>query len=73
MGGSPVYIKEVFLSNDGKTPVHIEQAAEEGLTVVSETYYTLSGQKVSEPFRGMNIVRQTFSDGSVRSVKRLIK
>lgn len=73
LGGSPIYIKDVFLSNDGKTPVHIEPVAGSAARVVSEEYYSLSGQKTNSLRRGVNIVHQTLSDGSVRSVKRLIK
>ena len=68
-GGTPVYLKEVFLSNDGKTPAGptgVEEAlADSHAEVVSVEYYSLSGQMFAAPQRGVNIVKRTLSDGRV--------
>ena len=37
--------------------------------VVSREYFNAAGQRVDRPVNGMNIVRQTMKDGSVKSVK----
>lgn len=41
--------------------------------VVSVEYFSLSGQKVSKPAKGMNIVKVNYSDGSSRNTKMLVK
>lgn len=41
--------------------------------VVSTVYYTLTGAQVDEPQKGINIVKQTLTDGSTRVVKVLVK
>lgn len=38
-------------------------------TVLSTEYYTLSGAKVTEPVKGITIVKEQLSDGSVRTSK----
>ena len=43
----------------------VESAAE----VVAEEYYTVSGVRVAEMVPGLNLVKQTLSDGSVKTVK----
>ena len=42
-------------------------------SVVSTDYVSLSGQILAAPQRGVNIVRQTLSDGSVRTTKIVVK
>lgn len=78
MGGSQVYIKEVFVSNDGITP--IPMAVESVYTddrdagkVVSVAYYSVSGQMSLVPQPGINIVRKVMEDGSVRVSKQLFR
>ena len=41
--------------------------------VVSREYFNAAGQRVNAPVNGMNIVRQTMKDGSVKSVKLMVK
>ncbi len=41
--------------------------------VEAEEYYSLSGMKLSEPQKGVNIVKQKLSDGSKTSVKTIVK
>lgn len=72
MGGSPVYIKEVFLSNDGENPVGVEAVdADADAEVVSVVYYSLSGQMFSAPQPGVNVVKRVLSDGRVE-VKKVL-
>ena len=42
-------------------------------SVVSTEYYSLTGAMSATPVRGINIVKQTLSDGSTRYSKRLVK
>ena len=76
-GGTPVYLKEVFLSNDGKTPVEptgVEETLADGdAEVVSVEYYSLSGQMFAAPQRGLNIVKRTLSDGRVVVKKEMYR
>lgn len=64
-GGSPVYIKRVFLSDDGVNPTGIPGIPMDNGEVVSREYYTLSGQKTARPFRGIHIVKETSNTGKV--------
>ena len=41
--------------------------------VVSREYFNAAGQRVNGPVNGVNIVRQTMKDGSVKSVKYMVK
>ncbi|MCR5314021.1 MAG: hypothetical protein K6E54_10375 [Bacteroidaceae bacterium] len=41
----------------------------EDLRVVSSVYFTMDGIRIDAPKRGVNIIKQTLSDGSVRSKK----
>lgn len=62
--------KEVTIDTDKPTAV---KDAEAQLDVVSAEYYNLMGVKSAAPVHGVNIVRQTLSDGSVRTVKTFVK
>lgn len=54
-GGSPIYIKEIFLSNDGNTPVGILDL-EDGSVRDIEGIYTIDGVRQEAPVRGVNII-----------------
>ena len=41
--------------------------------VVGREFFNAAGQRVNGPVNGMNIVRQTMNDGSVKSVKYMLK
>lgn len=62
--------KDVTIDPDKPTSV---KDAEAQLDVVSAEYYNLMGVKSAAPVHGVNIVRQTLSDGSVRTVKTFVK
>ncbi len=62
--------KDVAIDPDKPTAV---KDAEAQLEVVSADYYNLMGVKSAAPVHGVNIVRQTLSDGSVRTIKTFVK
>lgn len=62
--------KEVTIDPD--KPTAVKDAASQ-LEVVSAEYYNLMGVKSAAPVHGVNIVRQTLSDGSVRTIKTFVK
>ena len=67
---STINIVRVFLSDDKENPTSIESVSE--LTVdgvVSTEFYSLDGRKNSSLQQGANIVRRTYSDGRVESIK----
>lgn len=71
-GEGPLYIGDVFLSNDGKTAV----TAVAGLRsngeqqVVKTDYFDLSGRRIARLLdSGVTLVRQQMADGTVRTVK----
>ena len=41
--------------------------------IVSREYFNAAGQRVESPVNGLNIMRQTMKDGSVKSVKWILK
>ncbi len=71
LGGNPIYIKEVYLSDDGQTPSAIV-SVENGEVVLTE-YYTLGGQRMARPAKGVNIVKQVFSNGKTTILKKCYK
>jgi hypothetical protein len=75
--GGTVYIKNVFLSDDGSTPVGIEEIEEDAVAndaeVLYTEYYTPDGTLAIAPQKGINIVRQTLRNGSVRCYKLQVR
>lgn len=49
------------------------ESVDKDVTVVSKTYYTIGGVMLDAPVKGINIVKQVMSDGSVKYVKVLVK
>jgi len=69
-GGSPVYIKQIFLSDDGETSgISILKNAE-GANI---EWYTLEGVKLDCPQRGLNIAKVTKNNGKIKIVKACYK
>jgi hypothetical protein len=75
--GGTVYIKNVFLSDDGSTPVGIEEIEEDAVAndaeVLYTEYYTPDGTLTIAPQKGINIVRKTLRNGSVRCYKLQVR
>ena len=71
-GGTPIYIKRIFLSNDGVNPTGILQMdiADE---VISREYYTLSGARIVTPTRGICIVKEVTKSGKTQIFKMCYK
>lgn len=71
-GGSPIYIKQVFLSNDGVNPTAILNV--DGVDeIVSREYYTLSGARIVTPPHGICIIREVTKSGKTLVSKRCYK
>ena len=76
-GSAPIYIKDVFLSNDGVNPTGISEhelgsfgdAPHDGVTLSKREYYTPDGCKLDGPRPGLNIVKVTESNGKTRIFK----
>ncbi|MBQ7419533.1 MAG: cellulase family glycosylhydrolase [Prevotella sp.] len=67
-GGSPIYIKQIFLSNDGVTPTGILDV--DGVDeIVSREYYTLSGARIVTPARGICIMKTVTKSGKMQVFK----
>ena len=72
-GSSAVYISEVYLSNDGTTPLAILDPVSQSL-VKSIEYFSLDGRRITQPApNSIVIVRKTLMDGSISSDKVLVK
>lgn len=52
------------------TPSQVDDV-NENHSITSEQCFDLSGRRISTPSKGLNIVKRTFSDGSVRSYKMI--
>lgn len=73
-GGNVIYIKQAFFSNDGVNPATaINTPVLGNAAVASEIYFNANGQRIARPVAGVNIVRQTLTDGTTRTKKILIK
>ncbi len=42
-------------------------------SIVNTEYFTLGGTQITAPQKGINIVRHTYSDGSIRTLKTLVR
>ena len=71
-GGTPIYIKQIFLSNDGVNPTAILQkdVTDE---VVSREYYTLSGARIVTPTHGICIIKEVTKSGKTKIFKTCYK
>ena len=75
-GSGSLYIKEVFLSDDGVNPSGVQGIGTDNggeSKIVSVAYYSLSGQMYAAPQRGVNIVRRAKADGTVDVRKEFYK
>lgn len=72
-GSSPVYFTEAFLSLDGQTPAVSITGLDATDKVVAEEYYNVAGQRMTEIGNGVNIIRQTLSNGQKKTIKVFIK
>lgn len=68
-GGSPIYIKNVFLSDDGINPTGISEYETGHYGEVVREYYTPDGRKLDKPQPGLNIVKVTETGGKTRIFK----
>ena len=64
--------EELMAVTQDTAPNHIQQESMTPSPVVSTEYYTLGGVRLLQPIRGLNIVKYTHADGTVRTeVKRI--
>jgi hypothetical protein len=63
-------IREVF---EGSIATSIKQTEQSSESVTKTQIFNASGIRLTAPARGLNIIRQTLSDGSVRTKKVMIK
>lgn len=76
-GTSPIYLSEVFLSDDGENPTAILSLQQDSNVQVAEMtkeeYYTADGRRIEAPQRGITIVKRTFSNGTTHTFKMLTR
>lgn len=63
--------KLFYESTDIPTAISTQEIASAATQVVSRKYYTPDGAEVAQPQRGITIVRNVMSDGSIKSVKMM--
>lgn len=51
----------------------IEKISKDGVEVIAKEYYDLTGRKVSNPAKGIYVVREKLSDGTYRTSKSLLR
>ena len=68
-GSAPIYIKDVFLSNDGVNPTGIFEYDNGIFGEITQEYYSLDGRKLDKPQPGLNIVKVTENNGKTRIFK----
>lgn len=67
---SDFYFKEVFLSHDGVANGMKLMSSD---NIDAEEYYTVSGQRMGELSKGLNVIKQRMANGEVKSVKVWVK
>lgn len=70
--GKNVFLSNVFLSMDGENDATSINSAASAKKIVSEAIYNVSGQRISELEPGVNIIRQTLSNGETKTKKIFI-
>ncbi len=70
-GSTPVYIKSVFLSNDGETSGMTERWSLDNVQDGSKRmeYYSPDGRRLASPQPGVNIVKVTDNKGKTKIIK----
>ena len=70
-GSTPVYIKSVFLSNDGETSGMTERWSLDNVQDGSKRmeYYSPDGRRLASPQPGVNIVKVTDNKGKTKNIK----
>lgn len=71
-GSGSVYIDEIYLSMDGETNA-IEDIISDNAIFTKEEIFDINGRRISQMQRGINVIRQTRSDGSVTTKKVFVK
>ena len=71
-GAAVMYIDQVFLSDDGKTPTAILDITQGGV-VRSRQYFGVDGRELDGPQPGLNIIRTENTDGSFTTEKVFVK
>ena len=77
-GGTKAQVYDIFILNHGELSSQydpsagIESLTQEG-TVLAREIFSLNGVRLGAMQQGINIVRERLSDGSVRTVKVLVK
>ena len=68
-------LDDVFAYKKGTAdPTGIDHLKTNGSgTVAHNEYYSLSGEKLNVPGQGVTIVRTTYTDGSVKTYKMIMK
>ncbi len=61
--------KLFYDSEEIPTGIHTAKTTGINTTIVSRDYFTAAGARTTQPQRGITIVRNTMSDGSVKAVK----
>lgn len=65
-GSAPIYIENVYLSNDGDNPVTSVQNVEVTSIPVKVEWYDLSGRRLScAPNKGISVMKMTMGDGGI--------
>ena len=62
-----------YLGAETPTGIDSPQAVNGGTQVANAEFYNLSGARIATPTKGVNIMRQRMADGTVRTVKVLVK
>ncbi len=63
--------KLFYESTEMPTAIGSVEVSDKLLEVVGQQYYTIDGRQVAQPQKGINIIKNIMSDGSVKTVKVL--
>ena len=62
-----------YLGTDTPTGIDAPKTVNGSSQIADAEYYDLSGSRIAAPAKGVNIMRQRMADGTVRTVKVLVK
>lgn len=71
--GNPYFLSDIIYYEAGECDSTAIVDTSVDAEVVATEYYTISGAKVSEPAKGVNIVKETLSNGTIVTSKIIVK
>ena len=79
-GGNKANIFDIFIKNEGEESKNyitgindVTESSEAAGEVVKTIVYSINGTQLSAPAKGINIIKEVYANGSVKTKKVMVK